>query len=197
MAEAGNAEGRPKFRRRKVLLRPGYQLRIAVTILCFIVGYSLLLGFLIFYPLYQEFTAMANPEMQLWIAREVIDLHKRFWPSVLVVAVLVAAQSIFVTHRVVGPAYHIQRVVEGLAAAKYEMRARLRRWDRLKELGVAVNALGDALQRRESARREQVQRLRAGVAALQAGASEFALPPAIQRVVGEIGRITADLSEAE
>jgi len=195
MAEAVIEEKRPNFRRRKILLRPGYQLRIAITILSFIVAYSLLLGFLLFYPLYQEFIAKASPEEQLWIARVVIDLHRRFWPSVLVVGVLVAMQSIFVTHRLVGPAYHIQRVIEGFAAAKYDMRARIRRWDRLKEFEVAVNALGDALQQRESARRECVERLQAEVAALQAGVSGLALPPAIQQTVGEIERIAAALSE--
>ncbi|MBI4734931.1 MAG: hypothetical protein HY766_02530 [candidate division NC10 bacterium] len=57
-----------------------------------------------------------------------LELHKRFWPAVLVVATLVAVQSIFVTHRVVGPAYHVQRILEGFAAGKYEMRAHLRRY---------------------------------------------------------------------
>lgn len=195
MVEAGNAGGWPRFRRRKVLIHPGYQLRVAATILGFIVAYSLLLGFLLFYPLYLEFAGKATPEEQLWIAREVIDLHSRFWPSVLAVGILAAAQSIFVTHRTVGPAYQIRRVMEGLAAGRYEMRARIRRWDRLKELEIAVNALGDALQQRESARGGQVQRLRAAVAALQSGASGLALPPALQQRLAEIERIAADLSE--
>jgi len=197
MAEAAMATKRPKFRRRKILLRPGYQLRVAATILVFIVGYSLLLGFLIFYPLQQEFAIAANPDTQFWIARQVLELHKRFWPSVLAVGILVAVQSVFVTHRIVGPAYHIQRIVEGFAAGRYDIRAHLRRGDRLRELETAVNTLGGALHQRENARHERVARLREAAAALQAEASGLTMPPRVQEKLSELGRIVADLSEKD
>jgi hypothetical protein len=197
MAEAAIAENRPEYRRRKILLRPGYQLRVAATILVFIVGYSLLLGFLIFYPLQQEFAIAANPDTQFWIARQVLELHKRFWPSVLVVGILVAVQSVFVTHRIVGPAYHIQRIMEGFTGGKYDMRAHLRRGDRLKELETAVNTLGDALHQRETARHERVAHLREAAAALQSEASGVTLPPRVQEKLGELGRIVANLSEKD
>ncbi len=195
MAEPAVAERWPKFRRRKVLIQPWYQLRIAVTVLLFIVGYSLLLGFLMFYPLQQEFAATANPDQQFWIARQVLELHKRFWPAVLVVAVLVAAQSIFVTHRVVGPAYHIQRVMDGFAAGNYGMRARLRRWDRLKELEMAANAVGDALVQRETVRRELTGRLRATLADLKAGIGGTSVPTEVQQALVKMEGILAELPE--
>lgn len=197
MAEPAVAERWPKLRRRKVLIQPWYQLRVAATILLFILGYSLLLGLLMFYPLQQEFAASANPEQQFWIARQVLELHKRFWPAVLVVATLVAVQSIFVTHRVVGPAYHVQRILEGFAAGKYEMRARLRRWDRLKELEMAVNALGDALVQREAAQREDAGRLRAALADLKAGIGGAAMPAGVQQKLTEMDRILAEFSEQD
>lgn len=193
MAELAEANKWPKFRRRKVLIQPWYQLRVAVTILLFILGYSLLLGFLMFYPLQQEFAVSANPEQQFWIARQVLELHKRFWPAVLVVAVLVAAQSIFVTHRVVGPAYHIQRVMDGFAAGNYGMRVRLRRWDRLKELETTVNALGEDLDLRETAQRESAGRLRAALADLKVRIEETGVPPGVRQALVEIERIVADL----
>lgn len=197
MAEPAVAERWPKFRRRKVLIQPWYQLRVAATILLFILGYSLLLGLLMFYPLQQEFAASANPEQQFWIARQVLELHKRFWPAVLVVATLVAVQSIFVTHRVVGPAYHVQRVLDGFAAGNYRMRARLRRWDRLKELEMAVNALGDALVQREAAQREDTGRLRAALADLKAGIGGAAMPAGVQQKLTEMDRILAEFSEQD
>ncbi|MBI4841309.1 MAG: hypothetical protein HY803_09605 [candidate division NC10 bacterium] len=195
MAEPAVAERWPKFRRRKVLIQPWYQLRVAATILLFILGYSLLLGFLMFYPLQQEFATSANPEQQFWIARHVLELHKRFWPAVLVVATLVAVQSIFVTHRVVGPAYHVQRILEGFAAGKYEMRARLRRWDRLKELEMAVNAAGDALVQRETAQREGTGRLRAALAELKAGIGGTSVPTEVQQTLVKMEGILAELPE--
>ncbi|MBI2002131.1 MAG: hypothetical protein HYT85_13965 [candidate division NC10 bacterium] len=195
MAEPAVAERWPKFRRRKVLIQPWYQLRVAATILLFILGYSLLLGFLMFYPLQQEFAATANPEQQFWIARQVLELHKRFWPAVLVVATLVAVQSIFVTHRVVGPAYHVQRVLDGFAAGNCGMRVRLRRWDRLKELEMAVNALGDALVQREASQREDTGRLRAAMADLKAGIGGTSVPTEVQQALIKMEGILAELPE--
>lgn len=187
----------PRFRRRKIVLQPAYQIRVAVTILLFVVAYSLLLGFLIFYPLFQQFNAMASPQEQIWIAREVIDLHKRFWPSVAVVGILVAFQSFFVTHRLVGPAFHIQRILGEFAAGRYTTRVVLRRRDRLKELEAAVNALGDALLQREEAQRDREARLQASVAAVRAHVSGLTLPPGLREALDVLEQNAAGLAGAE
>ena len=187
----------PRFRRRTVVLQPAYQIRVAITILMFVVAYSLLLGFLIFYPLFQQFNAMASPQEQIWIAREVIDLHRRFWPSVAAVGILVAFQSIFVTHRLVGPAFHIQRVLGEFAAGRYVTRVVLRRRDRLKELEAAVNALGEALLQREEAQRDREARLQATVAAVRAQSSGLILPPSLSEALDALERNAARLAAAE
>jgi HAMP domain-containing protein len=187
----------PRFRRRKIVLQPAYQIRVAVTILLFVVAYSLLLGFLIFYPLFEQFDAMASPREQIWIAREVIDLHKRFWPSVAVVGFLVAFQSFFVTHRLVGPAFHIQRILREFAAGRYTMRVVLRRRDRLKELEAAVNALGEVLLHREEAQRDREARLQVTVATVRAQSSGLALPPSLREALDDLERIAARPAGAE
>lgn len=195
MTETAVPKGKPTYRRRKILIQSGYQLRVAATVLLCIVGYSLLLGFLLFYPLQQQFAASANPEQQFWIARQALELHVRFWPSVLVVAVLVAIQSLFVTHRVVGPAYHLRRVMEKLAAGKVEARAHLRRWDRLKDLEGALNALGESLQRKEQARAERAKRLEVSLTGLQKAMEGPQIPPAVRQAVGEIEQSFKDSSD--
>ncbi len=196
MAETAVPEHRPRFRRRNFLLRPGYQLQVAAAILLFILAYSLLLGFLIFYPLHQAFMGTADSEEQLWIAREVIDLHKRFWPSVLVVGILVAIQSIFMTHRVVGPAYHVQRVLEEFATGNFALRVHLRRGDRLKEVEAAVNTLGEAMLRRAQAQQLRAERLRAAAAEFRSGMGGAVLPESVQRTVAEMERGAIELSGA-
>ena len=187
----------PRFRRRKIVLQPAYQIRLAVTILMFVVAYSLLLGFLIFYPLFEQFNAMASPEEQIWIAREVIDLHKRFWPSMAAVGILVALQSFFVTHRLVGPAFHIQRILGEFAAGRYATRVVLRRRDRLKELEAAVNALGEALLQREEAQRDREAHLQATVAAVRAQSSGLTLPPSLSEALDDLEQIAARPARAE
>ncbi len=187
----------PRFRRRKIILQPAYQLRVAVTILLFVVAYSLLLGFLIFYPLFEQFNAMASPEEQIWIAREVIDLHRRFWPSVAVVGILVALQSIFVTHRLVGPAFHIQRILGEFAAGRYATRVVLRRRDRLKELEATVNALGEVLLQRDKAQRDREARLQAAVAAMRVQVSGLTLPPSFREALDALEQNAAHLAGPE
>jgi HAMP domain-containing protein len=197
MGDAPVAQEKPRFRRRKILVQPGYQLRVAATILVIIFAYSLLLGFLVFYPLHLQFSSVTSREEQFWFAREIIDLHKRFWPSVLVVGVLVAIQSIFVTHRVVGPAYHLRRIIEGFTAGRFDMRAHLRRWDRLKELEAAVNTLGEALLRRKNVEQECLARLQGAAAVLKGGLSGSTPAPQVQEAVEEIGRVAGDLAREE
>lgn len=185
MAEAAPTAHAPKFRRRTILVQPAYQLRVAGTVLLCLVGYSMLLGFLIFYPLQQEFDAAVNSEQQFWIARQVLDLHMRFWPSVLVVAVLVAVQSVYVTHRIVGPAYHIRRVLTALADGQLAQRVRLRRWDRLKEVERAANGLAEALEREakgRSARRSEARSALAEARAAESEGSPAALRGALDRL---------------
>jgi HAMP domain-containing protein len=192
MAESAIPKSRPRFRRRKILIRPGYQLQVAATVLLFIIGYSLLLGILIFYPLQQEFAASATQEQQFWIAHQVLELHKRFWPSVMVVGILVAIQSIFVTHRVVGPAYHLQRILGNLTAGRYEARVHLRRRDRLRELETAVNALGENLLKREQVAREQGVRLQAAVRDLRTALPAVALPGPVEQALNQLDGLLLD-----
>ncbi len=195
MAEAAITKKRPTFRRRKVLVRPGYQIQVAATILVFIIGYSILLGILIFYPLQQQFAASKSQEQQFLIARQMLDLHKRFWPSVLVVGILVAVQSVFITHRLVGPAYHVQRVMEGLTAGRYEMRVHLRRGDRLRELETALNALGEDLLRRERASGEHMARLRAAVKDLREALPAVVLPAPVEQALTSLEGLLVDQPE--
>lgn len=196
MAETAVTKKRPTFRRRKVLIRPGYQIQVAATILVFIIGYSILLGILIFYPLQQEFAAANSQDQQFMIARQMLDLHRRFWPSVLVVGIIVAVQSIFITHRLVGPAYHIQRILEGLTAGRYEMRVHLRRGDRLRELETAMNALGEDLLRREQASGEHRASLRAAVKDLRAALPAVVLPASVEQALTSLESLLVGQPEA-
>ncbi|MFB3818118.1 MAG: hypothetical protein ACE147_10680 [Candidatus Methylomirabilales bacterium] len=192
MADTKAGEVRPRYRRRKILLRPGYQLRVAGTILLSVLTYSLLLGLLIFYPLHQEFVASATLEQQSRIARVALDIHARLWPAVVVIAVLVAVQSIFVTHRIVGPAFHVGRVLQAFAAGDFSVRARLRRWDQLKELEAVTNTLGEALLARTEARSRREARLRASLQRLRRQAEEHGVPAAVQAALQEMERAVAE-----
>jgi HAMP domain-containing protein len=156
--------------------------------------YSALFGFLIFYPLQQQLAAAVEPEQQGAIARLVLDLHARVWPCVGAIALLIALQSLFVTHRVVGPAFHLQRVLQQLAAGDLAARAHLRRWDRLKELEAAVNRLGEALAAREARRADAAARGATALTELRASLTE-PVSPAARRALAALDKALSDAAE--
>jgi hypothetical protein len=188
---------RARHRRRTILIRPAYQIRVAATVLFSVLLYSLLFGVLIFYPLHQEFVASATLEQQAKIARVALDLHARLWPSVVVIAILVAIQSFFVTHRIVGPAFHVGRVLHALAAGDVQARAHLRRWDRLKELEVATNTLGEALAKRAKAHAAREVRLLAAVGSLRQQLDGWPdAPPELRASLAEVERVASEQADS-
>lgn len=87
------------FRRRNLLIHPTYQLTSALTVILSIIVYSMLLGFLIFLPLEWEFSAAVDFREQLDLAQQVLRLHARVWPSILIIALLVGVHAVLGAHR--------------------------------------------------------------------------------------------------
>jgi HAMP domain-containing protein len=65
---------------------------------------------------------------------------------ILLVVLVVAVWSLYITQRVAGPAYHLQRVIEEIRAGKMGERVKLRKRDEFHELARSFNALMDELQ---------------------------------------------------
>jgi len=51
----------PFFRRRRIIVKPTFQLKAALAVVAFLALYSFILGFLIFYPLQQELYIKPGP----------------------------------------------------------------------------------------------------------------------------------------
>jgi HAMP domain-containing protein len=65
---------------------------------------------------------------------------------VLIIVLVVAVWTLYITHRVSGPTYHLHRVIEEIRAGKSDQRVQLRRSDELQELARSFNALMDETQ---------------------------------------------------
>jgi methyl-accepting chemotaxis protein len=138
------------YRRRKLIIHPTFQIRSAIGVMFFIVVYSAILGFLIFYPMKVELDRVSDSRMRLYLADQMLTLHSRLWPGVLAVALLVGGQVIVVSHRIAGPLYRIRVALESMLAGDYSMRVKLRENDRFQELEPLVNALAAKLEARNS-----------------------------------------------
>lgn len=135
----------PLFRRKRKIIKPGYQLKVAFATAIFLFIYSLVLGFIIFYPLSQELYLASTMEDKLRISQSILSLHKRVWPAVFVVSALVYIHTILTSHRVAGPVYRLGKAVEKFLEGNFGERIRLRKSDQFKEIEEAANSLAEYL----------------------------------------------------
>lgn len=131
-------------KRKKVLIEPVYQLKSALTVIISMIAYSLLLGFIVFFPLYLEMAASENIDQMEWIAVLVLQLHKRIWPAVLIVAIAVGIQSIYSTHRILGPSFQLKKNIKEFIRGNF-VYTKFRRRDQLKDIEPVLNELADKL----------------------------------------------------
>lgn len=67
---------------------------------------------------------------------------------ILLVVLVVAVWTLYITQRVAGPVYHLQRVIEEIRAGKMGERVQLRKRDEFHALAQSFNALMDELQKK-------------------------------------------------
>lgn len=132
--------------RKKILISPADQIRLAVSLFVYIILYSIILGFMIFYPLYNMLEAAVTIEEQALISGIVLYLHKRVWLGLFIVAVLGAVNTIISTHKFVGPMYRFQLMVKGLIGGNYGARVRIRKHDRFRDMEKLLNDLAGGLE---------------------------------------------------
>ncbi len=135
------------YSRKKFIVKPAYQLKLALNLFIYIIAYSIILGFIIFYPLYNELNSPAlGIDEQTRLSAMVLYLHKRVWIGLMLVAVLAAVHAIFSSHRVVGPVYRFEQIVDALIRGDYSTRIRIRKKDEFKEMEGRLNELAGVLE---------------------------------------------------
>ena len=133
------------FTRKKIMVKPAYQMRLAIRFAVSIILYSFVLGFVIFYPLYQDLNAASTIEEQALISSVVLYLHKSFWPGFILVALLAGLQAVLSSHRLVGPMYRFEKMVGELISGNYSLRIKIRKRDEFKEMEGLLNRLAATL----------------------------------------------------
>lgn len=133
------------FRRRKKLIKPKHQLKLACFVVIFLLIYSLIFGLAIFYPLAAELRGPGGVEDQARVAFVVLGLHETIWPALVFVLALSFVGTILFSHRVAGPIYRLEKAVEQFLRGDFSGRIRLRKTDEFKEIETVVNGLAEFL----------------------------------------------------
>lgn len=167
---------RTRYRRRKLIIHPSFQVGTALGVIFFLVFYSAILGLLIFYPMKAEMDRVSDSRMRLYLADQILLLHSRLWPGVLAVALLVGGQIIVFSHRIAGPLYRVRMALEQILAGNYSVRVKLRDRDRFKEFEPVVNALAEKL----AAEQTKVDRL------VALASKDQAVPQEIRALANEL-----------
>jgi signal transduction histidine kinase len=122
-------------------------LRLAFNLFFFIVLYSVIIGCLLFLPLFLESRSVISLQEQARISEITHYLHARLWIAVFLVAALSAMHAVFYSHRVVGPVNRFEAMLNELLNGNYAVRLEIRRKDEFKEIEVLLNRLAEVLER--------------------------------------------------
>jgi HAMP domain-containing protein len=90
------------------------------------------------------------------LPQDVIDDRYRelfvLWVSLtlisLLIILIIATWTLFLTHRAAGPVYHMKRVINEIRAGNANVRVHLRKKDEFQDLATSFNDMMDELQRR-------------------------------------------------
>jgi methyl-accepting chemotaxis protein len=133
--------------RKKYLINREIQLKYVLLTVVMLVTYTLFLLVAIFVPQMQHFSAEPTLAGKAAEARAILELHRTFWPAAVAVIALFGLLSIFVTHKIVGPLFSIDRTIREMAAGNLTVRAHIRKGDELQEFHHNFNAMADNLER--------------------------------------------------
>ena len=133
-----------EIRRKKYIINKKIQIKYAVLSIAMLILYTLLLLIALFGP---PIFLLNSPDATLAVRAEaassVLLINSYLWPGIGVIILMFGALSIFITHRMAGPIYAIEKVFSRIADGDVTARVRLRKRDDLHELGRAINSMLD------------------------------------------------------
>ncbi|MGH7404328.1 MAG: hypothetical protein ACREJA_00410 [Candidatus Methylomirabilales bacterium] len=129
------------YKRRRILIE-SYQYRLLFINLLYFCIILLIFAAALFLPLILKLrSGSASVIEQGELAGQFLALHARVWPAMLVVFVLLALHSTFVSHRIAGPLYRFRKVFGAVARGDLSVRATLRKGDYLGKESESLNEM--------------------------------------------------------
>lgn len=128
----------PKTLRTRFLIKKDFQLRYMGTVVMVILVTSLLTGFLVSYALLTSISRQQSlgPVM-----------FKTFTLGIVILSLLLALFTIFISHRIAGPVYRMEQITRKVNEGDLNVRVKLRRSDELKSLGDHFNYMLESIHR--------------------------------------------------
>ncbi len=139
------------FRRKKVLVDRGLQLRFAKFVIVFVFIACLLTGLTIFYT---TFLLLGERLAQVYPQGRLVDIfrtvHVAFFVNLVVILPFIFYGSIVFSHRVAGPLPKIYQSLASIGEGNFDVKLVLRKNDELRELADVINQMAKNLKERET-----------------------------------------------
>ena len=180
---------RQKFKRKQYLVAKKFQLKYVGLILLLMFLTAALCSYVIYYTsmmLMGEKLANVYPQGRLIHIVKLVNF--RILLSVILVTPLVAVIGIFLSHRIAGPIYRIEKFLDNMAAGDLSSRIFLRQGDELIIVANSINKLADSL---ESTVRNQKAQL--GTISKELDQLKKSKPQEIAKLEGEISSLIKEL----
>lgn len=149
-----------KFKRKQYLVSKEFQLKYVGMILLFIFLTAALCSYVVYYTsmiLLGEKLANVYPQGRLVSIVRIVNF--RILLSVLLVSPLVAIIGIFLSHKIAGPIYRIEKFLANMATGDLSARINLRQGDELITIAEAINKMSESLKYTISGQKEQLKKV--------------------------------------
>jgi methyl-accepting chemotaxis protein len=130
-------------RRRKYYINKDIQLKYIFLVLGLLTVYTLFLLGAIFGPYFAVMVTDTDVMAKTEAASFLLLLHGKIWPGIAMVIILFSIYSIFITHKIVGPIFVIERTAREIADGNLSVRVNLRKGDDLHQLAECFNSMAD------------------------------------------------------
>ncbi len=152
--------GKPKFKRTKYLISTRLQLRYVGIILLLMFVTAAICSYIVYYTvmiLMGEKLASVYPQGRLMAIINMVNI--RMLLSLLFITPLVTVVGIFLSHKIAGPIYRIEKFLGDMSAGNLAQRIVLRKGDELMSVAEKINVLNDSLKVTFSTQKSSMNKL--------------------------------------
>ncbi len=189
------------YKRTQYLVAKKFQLKYVGLILLLVFATAALCAYIVYYTsmlLMGEKLANVYPQGRLVSIVKIINF--RIFLSLILVTPLVAMIGIFLSHRIAGPIYRMEKFLVNAASGDLNSHIILRAKDELISLANGINLLIDSVKTSVNEQRSRLKRAAAGLGNIKKDSEEkpvdiSAIKEGISKLDGELAGLSKELSK--
>ena len=120
------------FKRRKFVVYRKLQLTLVIISFSYVILFCAVMGTYLYIPLMMELDkSYTGSDKDLVVANQILYLHEKFWPALLLSFFVIGCHSIFISHKIAGPLYRFNLIFKAIEEGIVPTPIRLRTGDYL------------------------------------------------------------------